>query len=126
MDAFSDNNQIQMAFEDEEKITFTTYRGLFCYKIISFGLKNVDATYQYLINTIFKDQIGWNIEVYMDDILVKSKFSWAHIDDLKEAFTTLWKYKKLNSTKYAFKVASEKFLWFMVLGRGIEVNPKKI
>ena len=61
-----------MAPEDEEKIAFITDSGLYCYRIIPFGLKNVETTYQRLMNKIFKDQIGHNMEVYMDDILIKS------------------------------------------------------
>ena len=81
-----------MTPEDEEKITFITNKDLFCYRIMPFGLKNVGATYQRLINKVFKDQIRWNMKVYVDDMLTKSKSTRAHIEDLKEAFTTLWKY----------------------------------
>ena len=67
------------------------------------------------------------MEVYMDDMLVKSKSSMNHIADLEEAFGTLRKYKmKLNPTKCAFEVTSEKFLGFMVSGCEIEANPEKI
>ena len=89
MDAFSSYNQIRMAPEDEEKTTFITNRGLYCYRIMPFGLKNSGATYQRLVNKIFKEQIGRNMEVYMDDMLVKSKSSMNHIADLKETFGAL-------------------------------------
>ena len=92
-----------------------------------FGLKNVGAIYRHLINKIFKDQIRWNMEVYVDDMLIKIKSSLTHFDDLKEAFTTLQKYKiKLNSTKCTFGVASGKFLGFMVSQRGIKTNLEKV
>ena len=83
MDAFSGYNQIQMAEEDQEKTR------LYCYKVMPFGLKNVRATYQRLVNQIFNKQIGRNIEVYVDDMLVKSKEEEDHLDDLKEMFNTL-------------------------------------
>ena len=127
MDAFSGYNQIRMATKDEEKITFITNRSLYCYRIIPFGLKNIGATYQRLINKIFKEQIDHNMEVYVDDMLVKSKPSMNHIADLEETFSALRKYKmKLNPVKCAFGVASEKFLGFMVSKRGIEANLEKI
>lgn len=72
MDTFSNYNQIRMALGDEEKTIFITNYGLYCYRIISFGLKNVCATYQHQVNKIFKDQIDRNIKVYIDYMLVKS------------------------------------------------------
>ena len=79
-----------------------------------FGLKNAGATYQRLVNKMFSKQIGRNMEMYMDDMLVKSK-ELTHLDDLKETFTTLKQYQmKLNPTKCVFGVASGKFLGFMV------------
>ena len=127
MDAFSGYNQIRMAPEDEERTTFITERGLYCYKVMPFGLKNAGATYQRLVNKIFQDQIGRNMEVYVDDMLVKSIEAEEHIKDLQEAFGTLKKHRmKLNLTKCAFGVASGKFLGFMVTQRGIEANPEKI
>ena len=80
-----------------------------------FGLKNAGATYQRLVNKMFSKQIGRNIEVYMDDMLVKSREELAHLDDLKETFATFRQYQmKLNPSKCAFGVASRKFLGFMV------------
>jgi hypothetical protein len=73
MDAFSGYNQIVMDENDQEKTSFITSRGLFCYKVMPFGLKNAGATYQRLMNRMFHDQIGRNVEVYVDDMLVKSK-----------------------------------------------------
>ena len=92
MDTFSEYNQIRMISEDKDKTIFITDRGLFYYRIMPFSLKNAGATYQHLVNKIFKNQIEKNIEVYMDDILVKSRTSQTHIDDLEETFTTLQKY----------------------------------
>ncbi|XP_058211645.1 uncharacterized protein LOC131323822 [Rhododendron vialii] len=127
MDAFSRYNQIQMHEEDKEKTSFITDRGLYCYKVIPFGLKNVGATYQRLVNKMFKQQIGRNVEVYVDDMLVKSAKARDHVTDLKEIFQVLRKYQmRLNSTKCAFGIFSGKFLGFMVSQRGIEANPEKI
>ena len=92
MDAFSGYNQIRMAPEDEEKTTFVTDQGLFCYRVMPFGLKNAGATYQHLVNKIFQEQIGRNMEVYVDDMLVKSRLSRDHVKDLEEAFSILRRY----------------------------------
>ena len=82
MDAFSGYNQIRMDEVDQEKTSFVTNQGLFCYKVMSFGLKNVGATYQRLVNHMFRPQIGHNVEVYVDDMLVKSQDEGKHLDDL--------------------------------------------
>ena len=80
-----------------------------------FGLKNAEATYQRLVNKMFSRQIGRNMEVYVDDMLVKSREELTHLDDLKETFATLKQYQmKLNPAKCVFGVASGKFLGFMV------------
>ena len=88
MDTFSGYNQIKMVEEDQEKTAFITSQGLYCYKVMPFKLKNAGATYQRLVNKIFNRQIGRNMEVYVDDMLVKSKEELAHLDDLKETFAT--------------------------------------
>ena len=76
---------------------------------------------------MFSKQIGRNMEMYVDDMLVKSKEELAHLDNLKETFTTLKQYQiKLNPSKCAFGVASGKFLGFMVFQKGIEANPEKV
>ena len=92
-----------------------------------FNLKNAGATYQRLVNHMFRPQIGRNVEVYVNDMLMKSIDEGSHLDDLQETFETLRRYKmKLNSSKCAFGVSSRKFLGFMVSQRGIEANPDKI
>ena len=94
---------------------------------MAFGLKNVGATYQRLVNKMFNQQIGRNMEVYVDDMLVKSKEELTHLDDLKEMFATLKKYQmQLNPGKCVFGVALGKFLGFMVSQRGIEANSEKV
>ena len=127
MDAFSGYNQIRMNDADQEKTSFVTSQGLFCYKVMPFGLKNAWATYQRLVNHMFHPQIRRNVEVYVDDMLVKSQDEGKHLDDLQETFDTLRQYNmRLNPSKCAFGVSSGKFLWFMVSHRGIEANPDKI
>ena len=94
---------------------------------MAFGLKNTGTTYQKLVNKIFKDLIGKTMEVYVDDMLVKSLDKADHISHLQEAFEVLRHHKMmLNPTKCAFGVSSEKFLGLMVSERGIEANPDKI
>ena len=127
MDAFSGYNQIKIAEEDQEKTAFITSQGLYCYKVMPFRLKNAGATYQRLVNKMFNKQIGKNMELYVDDMLVKSKEELAHLDNLRETFATLKHYQmKLNLSKCVFGVASSKFLGFMVSQKGIEANPKKV
>ena len=127
INAFSGYNQIKIDEEDQEKTAFIMSQGLYYYKVMPFGLKNAGATYQRLVNKMFNKQIGRNMEVYMDDMLVKSKKELAHLDDLRETFATLKQYQmKLNPSKCVFRVASGKFLGFMVSQRGIEANPEKV
>ena len=127
MDAFSGYNQIRMDEADQEKTSFVTSQSLFCYEVMPFGLKNTRATYQRLVNHMFCPQIGRNVEVYMDDMLVKSLDEGKHLDDMQETFNTLRRYSmKLNPSKRVFGVTSGKFLRFMVSHRGIEANPEKI
>ena len=82
MDAFLGYNQIMMDEVDQDKTFFITSQGLFCYKVMPFGLKNTGATYKRLVNHMFRSQIGRNVEVYMDDMLVKSVKETLHLDDL--------------------------------------------
>ena len=89
MDAFLGYNQIKMKEEGQEKTSFVTSQGLFCYKVMSFGLKNAGATYQRLMNKMFVHQLGRNVQVYVDDMLVKSVHKNNHLNDLQETFNTL-------------------------------------
>ena len=116
-----------MAPEGEEHMTFMTTKGLYCYRVMPFGLKNIGATNQRLVNKVFKAQIGRNMEVYVDDILVKSAQASDHVQDLEETFHTLRRHRmKLNPTKCTFGVTSEKFLGFLISQCEIEANPEKI
>ena len=75
--------------DDQEKTAFITERGIFCYKVIPFGLKNAGATYQRLVNKMFVDYLEETMEVYIDDMLVKSLLAEQHMDHLRQAFELL-------------------------------------
>nr|KYP65105.1 Retrovirus-related Pol polyprotein from transposon 297 family [Cajanus cajan] len=126
LDAYSGYNQIPMHSRDEEKTAFITDSANYCYQVMPFGLKNAGATYQRLMNKVFQHQIGRNMEVYVDDMVVKSRDLDRHIVDLSEVFQQLRKYDmRLNPEKCVFGVAGGKFLGFMLSARGIEANPDK-
>ena len=109
------------------KKSFVTAQGTYCYRVMPFGLKNAGATYQRLVNRMFQKQIGTTMEVYIDDMLVKSTTAELHIAHLSEAFQILRNYNmKLNSAKCAFGVSTGKFLGFIVNHQEIEANPDKI
>ena len=92
-----------------------------------FGLKNARTMYQKLMNKMFTHQIGRNVQVYVDNMLVKSLREDDYLGDLQETFDTLQTYNmKLNLSKCAFGVTAGNFLGFMVSYRGIEVNPEKV
>ncbi|KAJ0766237.1 putative nucleotidyltransferase, Ribonuclease H [Helianthus annuus] len=103
MDASSGFQQIQMEPSDQEDTAFMTPTGLYCYIAMPFGLRNAGATYQRLVNMMFKDQIGKTMEVYIDDMVVKSKKAEDHLRDLEEAFDILDNYNILkNSRRYKY------------------------
>ncbi|XP_062118667.1 uncharacterized protein LOC133832323 [Humulus lupulus] len=127
LDAYSGYNQIPMKSEDRIHTAFITEGGLYCYKVMPFGLKNAGATYQRLMHKLFSSLLGRNMEVYIDDVVIKSKQSSSHIGDLTECFDILDNYKmKLNPSKCAFGVSSGQFLGYVVSQRGIEANPTQI
>ncbi|XP_024010359.1 uncharacterized protein LOC112085380 [Eutrema salsugineum] len=127
MDAFSGYNQILMHPDDREKTSFITDRGIYCYKVMPFGLKNAGATYQRLVNRMFTSQLGKTMEVYIDDILVKSLYAEDHISHLSTCFDILNEYgMKLNPAKCTFGVTAGEFLGYIVTECGIEANPKQI
>ena len=96
-----------MSEEDQGKTPFITSQGLYCYRVMLFGLKNAGATYQRLINQMFSKKIRRNMEVYVDDMLVKSKEVESHLVNLKETFKTLRRYQmRLNLAKGTFGVSS--------------------
>jgi len=127
IDGFSGYNQIKMAPEDMEKTTFITLWVMFCYKVMSFGLKNAGATYQRAMVTLFHDMIHKEIEVYVDDMIAKSESEEEHLVNMKKLFERLRKYKlRLNLSKCTLGVKSGKLLGFIVSQRGIEVDPDKV
>ena len=127
LDAFQGYHQIPLALEDQEKITFVTPTGNYHYKVMSFGLKNVSSTYQRMMTRMFELQLGKNIKIYVDDMVVKSKMVTEHLGNLGDIFDVLKRHKLcLNASKCSFGVGSGKFLGCMVTHRGIEVNPDQI
>ena len=119
MDGFSGYNQIKMAPEDTEKTTFVTQWGIFCYKVIPFGLKNVGETYQRAMVSLFHDMIHHEIEVYVDDMIARSQPEEEHLDHLQKLFDRLKTYKlRLNLNKCTFGVRSGKLLGFIVSDKG--------
>ena len=89
MDAYSGYNQIPMNLRDQDHNSFITDLGLYCYRIMPFGLKNAGAAYHRMVNRLFKNQIGKSVEVYVDDMLVKSKAPSNHVHDLSGMFDVL-------------------------------------
>ena len=127
LDAFQGYHQLPLALDDQEKTTFVTPIGNYHYKVIPFGLKNDGSTYQRIMTKMFESQMVKNIEVYIDDMVVKSKIVSEHIENLTNIFEILRGHKlRLNASKCSFGVRSGKFLGYMVTHRGIEVNPDQI
>ena len=92
-----------------------------------FGLKNAGSTYQRMITKMFEPQLGKNVKIYIDDMVVKSKLVSEHLADLTSIFEILKEHKQhLNASKCSFGVGLGKFLGYMVTHRGIEVNPDQI
>ncbi|CAL1353738.1 unnamed protein product [Linum trigynum] len=126
-DMFSGYHQIPMTEEDRAKTAFMTPFGNFCYKVMAFGLKNAGATYQRMVNQVFRKQLGRNVEAYVDDLIVKSKRRLDHLGDLRETFETMRFFKlRLNPKKCVFLAEAGKFLGFMITKRGIKANPKQV
>ncbi|RDX58414.1 hypothetical protein CR513_62271, partial [Mucuna pruriens] len=126
MDAYSGYNQIRMHPQDGEKTTFITDEGAFCYQVMPFGLKNAGATYQRLMDKIFKGILGRDVEVYVDDMVARSQCMREHCKALGRIFDVLRKHQlRLNPVKCSFGVKTGKFLGFMLTERGIEANPEK-
>jgi hypothetical protein len=93
--------------EDEEKKAFITPYGVFCYQVMPFGLKNTGATYQRMMQNCLGSQIGRNIQVYLDDVVITTRKEESLISDLAETFDNLNSYKlKLNPTKCSFGVSA--------------------
>ncbi|KAL0373553.1 UNVERIFIED_CONTAM: Retrovirus-related Pol polyprotein from transposon.6 [Sesamum radiatum] len=127
IDASQDYHQIMLNPDDQKRVSFVTSGGTYCYIFMPFGLKNAGATYQQLVDRMFREQLRRYMEVYVDDLLVKSRQMDQHLADLAETFDTLRRFHmKLNSANCTFGVRSGKFLGYIVVEKGIEVNPEKI
>ena len=127
LDAFQGYHQIALAANDQEKTAFLTPVGNYHYKVMPFDLKNARSIYQRMMTRMFKPQLGKSIEVYIDDMVVKSKVASKHVKDLGDIFKILRRHRlRLNTSKCSFGVGSGKFLGYMVTHRGIEVNPDQI
>ena len=127
LDAFQGYHQIALAVEDQKKTAFISPNVNYHYTIMPFGLKNDEATYQRMMTRMFRDKIKHTVEVYIDDMVVKSKQEAQHIEDLWGAFKVLWQHKLcLNMDKCAFGVGAGKFLGYLITSNGIKVNPDQI
>ena len=126
MDGFSGYNQIWLAEEDQDKTSFTTPWGTYYYVVMPFRLKNAGATYQRAMMVLFHDMIHIDMEVYVDDILVKSKTRIEHPQALARILQRSWEHNlKMNPKKCVFGVSSSKLLVFIINKRGIEIDPNK-
>jgi len=107
-------------------MAFRTSKGIYCYKVMPFGLKNTSATYQGAMK-IFDDMLRQHVECYVDDLVVKSKEKENHLQDLRLVFEWLRRFQlKMNPLKCTFSVSSGKFLRFIVRHQGIEIDQSKI
>jgi hypothetical protein len=110
LDCFSGYHQCWMAKEDEEKTSFITPFGTFCFVRMPEGLKNAGSTFTRMTGTVFKPQIGKNIQAYVDDLIVKSSSRANHVSDLAETFANMrWAGLKLNPEKCVFGVTKKNF-----------------
>ncbi|GJX76172.1 reverse transcriptase domain-containing protein [Tanacetum coccineum] len=126
LDAYKGYHQIKMAKENEEKTAFTTSQGIFCYLKMPFGLKNTRPTYQRLVDKAFQRQIRRNLEVYVDDLVIKIHTEEEIIHDITEAFKTLRQINmKLNQKKCSFGMQEGMFLGYKVNTDGLKVCSEK-
>jgi hypothetical protein len=129
LDGNAGYNQIFMVKEDVSKTVFRCmgFVGLFEWVVMSFGLKNIGAMYQRAMNSIFHDLLGVLMEVYIDDVMVKSVGFEEHMTNLKLLLERMKKYGLwMNPLKCAFGVTSGRFLSFIVHKHDIQIDPKKI
>ena len=96
MDGFSGYNKILMAPKDMEKTSFITEWGTYCYRVIPFGLKNVGATYQRAATTLFHDMMHRDVEVYVDDMIIKSRGRADHLAALERFFERIRQFRKFT------------------------------
>ena len=123
LDVFQGYHQIALVTEDQKKMAFISPDANYHYTMMPFGLKNVRAVYQRMMTRMFQDKIGCTVEVYIDDMVVKSKLETRHIKDHQGVFEVIRQHKMhLNADKFAFGVAVGKFLGYLITNYGIEVN----
>jgi hypothetical protein len=125
LDGNAEYNQIFMAEDDASKTTFICpgFISLFEWVVMTFGLKNAGASYERAMNLIFHEMLGNTMEVYIDDIVVKSTECSSHIADLRKAFEKMCRYSlKINPCKCAFGVSASKFLGVIIHEYGIEID----
>jgi len=126
LDAYFGYNQIPMAASDMNKTAFIIDDANYFYRVMPFGLKNAGATYQRLMDKVFSHSMGKYVEVYVDDMVVKSPSHHQHAQDLSAVFSALRQYNlRLNLDKCIFSVDHGKFLGFMLTQHGIEANSEK-
>jgi hypothetical protein len=119
LDAYSKYNQIRLKVEDEDKTAFITPHRVYCYTTMPFGLKNAGATYQRCMQACLKEQIGCNVEVDVDNIIIKFAKADSLLDDLHKIFTNLDRYSiKLNPKKCFFGVPIAQLLGYLSLKEG--------
>ena len=127
IDGYFGYSKILMALEDMEKTSFITEWGTYCYIVMPFGLKNAEVTYQRAATTLFHDMMHRDVEVYVDDMIVKSRDRVDHLIALERLFERIRQFKlRLNPKKCTFGVTSRKLLGYMVSERGIKVDSYKI
>ena len=127
LDVFQGYHLIALAPEDQEKTAFISPDANYHYNMMPFGLKNTGATYQRMMTRMFRDKIGRTVEVYIDDMVVKSKHEARHVEDLRGVFEVLRQHKlRLNAEKCAFGEGAGKFLGYLITNQGIEANPDQI
>lgn len=137
LDAFAGYNQIKLVVEDQLHTLFVTYFGTYYYSVMPFGLKNTGATYQGMVTASFTDLIDKSMEVYMENMIMKSKHTYDHIRDLRvdtsrklsmEVYVNILNNNqiRLNPAKCMFGVTSGKFLGYFISRKGIEITPNKI
>ena len=123
LDAFQGYHQIPLTVDEQEKTAFVTPIGNYHYKVMSFDLKNAGSTYERMTIRMFEPQLGKSIEVYIDNMVVKSKVVSEHVKELEDIFEILRRHKlRLNASKCSFGVGLGKFLGYMITHKGIEVN----
>jgi hypothetical protein len=127
LDYFSFYHQIWPRKEDEEKTSFITSFGMYCYLRMSKGLRNIGSTFCIMMKAALKDQVSKNVLSYVDDIVVASKKKASYISNLTETFTNMHEAKlKLNPDKCVFRVTRDKVLSCLVSTKGIKASPDKI